>query len=334
MIEVWAGSRMYRGDDIYLLDYWPLDNLNTVGGGVGIRWDRLEARLHAGVNRLSDDYQYQETLVPGRLFGAERIVFMDRQRMVTSLGGSYRLLGGEEGPALKLKAYFEVHFLSAGSFEREDGTIEDLPRDWGWVGGVQLGGWGFAERLSHVNLFLRFGQGLGAFNEMAIPFGLDSEKQAFPRATELVIGVSANYERGIFSMLGGGYVRRFVDADPQRYDTDDGWQLVLDVRPTLVIWGPFQAAVDLSYQQSFPTGLSPTALELLDPAVFQVAPMIVFAPLGAGSYARPHIRLVYRLAYLNEGARDLYAAEDPRHDQSVVHYIGAQVEWWFNSSYR
>ena len=25
---------MYRGDDIYLLDYWPLDDQNIVGGGV------------------------------------------------------------------------------------------------------------------------------------------------------------------------------------------------------------------------------------------------------------------------------------------------------------
>src|SRR5262249_39758825 len=25
-LSAWAGSRMYRGDDIYLLDFWPLDN--------------------------------------------------------------------------------------------------------------------------------------------------------------------------------------------------------------------------------------------------------------------------------------------------------------------
>jgi hypothetical protein len=24
---------MYRGDDVYLLNWWPLDNLNMVGGG-------------------------------------------------------------------------------------------------------------------------------------------------------------------------------------------------------------------------------------------------------------------------------------------------------------
>jgi len=32
-LQLWAGSRMYRGDDIYLFDYLPLDNQNTVGGG-------------------------------------------------------------------------------------------------------------------------------------------------------------------------------------------------------------------------------------------------------------------------------------------------------------
>jgi len=30
-VDIWAGSRMVRGDDIYLVDWWPLDNLNTYG---------------------------------------------------------------------------------------------------------------------------------------------------------------------------------------------------------------------------------------------------------------------------------------------------------------
>ena len=36
-LTLWAGARMYRGDDIYLLDWWPLDNQNTVGGGIGYK---------------------------------------------------------------------------------------------------------------------------------------------------------------------------------------------------------------------------------------------------------------------------------------------------------
>ena len=39
-LSAWVGSRMYRGDDSYLLDFWPLDNLNTMGGG--LRYDLRE----------------------------------------------------------------------------------------------------------------------------------------------------------------------------------------------------------------------------------------------------------------------------------------------------
>src|SRR5688500_17358127 len=42
---LWVGSRMYRGDDIYLLDFWPVDDLNMVGGGVSLALDRFEAAL-------------------------------------------------------------------------------------------------------------------------------------------------------------------------------------------------------------------------------------------------------------------------------------------------
>lgn len=334
MVSLWAGSRSYRGDDIFLLDFWPLDNLNTLGAGLQLHRDRLDLAFHMGVNRLRDDFTFQELDVPARLFGSQRVVVMDRQRLVTSLGGSYRVFGDGIGPSIKLKAYFEVHYLASGTFRREDDTDEALPSDVGWTGGLQLGAWGYGERASHTNLFLRFSQGLAAFGEMGIPFGVDAEKRTFPRASEFLIGLATNYERGRFGILGGGYVRRFVDADPSLYDEDDGWEFVLDARPWVVLWGPLQMAVDLSYQQRFPTGYSPTALEVMNPGVFQIAPMLVFAPLGPGSYLRPHIRLVYRYAFLNDGALDTYALEDPRRYDQHVHYVGVQVEWWYNSSYR
>jgi len=61
-LTLWVGSRMYRGDDIYLLDWWPLDNQNTLGGGAGykIHWttDETTIQVHAGVQRLDSTYQY------------------------------------------------------------------------------------------------------------------------------------------------------------------------------------------------------------------------------------------------------------------------------------
>ena len=60
-LTLWVGSRMYRGDDIYLLDWWPLDNQNTVGGGAGykVRWatDETSFQLHVGMQRLDSSYQ-------------------------------------------------------------------------------------------------------------------------------------------------------------------------------------------------------------------------------------------------------------------------------------
>jgi hypothetical protein len=66
--------------------------------------------------------------------------------------------------------------------------------------------------------------------------------------------------------------------------------------------------------------------------VFQIAPMVVYSPMGPSAYDRPQLRLVYRAAHLNDGALDLYVPDDPRHAHSWVHFLGVQAEWWFNSS--
>ena len=335
-LAIWIGSRMYRGDDIYLLDYWPLDDINTVGGGVTFRKERLYGALHVGANRLLDPFQYQERQVTDPTFGSTYIVDLDRQHMIASATSSYRLIDPSPGGlGAKAKLHLEIHALPDGSRLREDETREELPSDFGWSLGAQLGLWGFADGLSHANMFVRFSQGLAAFDELQLPEGFDATKKTFPDASELVLAMSANYELGGRggAML-GAYARRFVDADPNQDDRDDGWEYIIDVRPHYAIMGDVEAAVDLSYQARFPRGLSPTMLIALDPAVVQVAPMLIYSPFGAGAYARPHFRLLYRAAHLNEGARDLYPLDDARRSRSWIHYLGVQAEWWFNSSYR
>jgi len=82
-LAVWAGARMYRGDDIYLLDFWPLDSLNTYGGGVAVRPGRSEAAVHVGMNRLDgDDFQVQTVTlaVPDGVAG-EEVLFLDDNRL-------------------------------------------------------------------------------------------------------------------------------------------------------------------------------------------------------------------------------------------------------------
>jgi len=330
--RLWIGSRMYRGDDIYLLDYWPLDDLNTVGAGAGYVDGPLAVDIQAGANRLNNQFQFQQIDVPDPEFGAETIDLLDRQRYIGSLRGQYIFLQRPDGIGAKVKTYFELAGLPAGERRLEDQSIEALPADFGWTAGFQLGAWGFGERATFANLFVRFSQGLTAHDELATPFGFNADKQTFPSSSEFVVGWSANYEKGRAGVLAGGYVRRFQDADGNTNDRDDGWEYVADFRPYYALSDYFVSAVDLSYQRTFPRGVSPTQLMSTEPAVAQVAPMLIFAPLGIGSYERPQFRLMYRGAYLNDAALDLYPLEDARRQDSLVHFFGFQVEWWFNSA--
>lgn len=332
---VWAGSRMYRGDDIYLLDYWPIDDANTIGAGGWIQNGPLRTGVHIGVNRLLDPFQYQQIdVMSPDSPGADTIAQLDRQRYIASAKSTYIIRDGAEGVGIKVKGFAEIQALPDGERLTEDRTIEELPTDFGWTVGAQLGVWGFHGEKSHANLFARLSKGLTAFDELAAPTGLSADKKAYPKASEILIGWSGNVEHGPASVMFGGYSRRFVDADPDIMDRDDGWEYIVDVRPRFDVYGPVAAALDASFQARLPRGISPTTLTATDPAVWQVAPMILYTPFGKGAYARPQFRAIYRAANLNQGARDLYALDDPRRTQEWVHFVGFQAEWWFNSTAR
>ena len=336
--SVWVGSRMYRGDDIYLLDYWPLDDQNTLGGGARFACGPLDVAAHVGANRLLDDLQFQQRDVPDPEQGATTITQLDRQRTIASATGSYQFL--DDGPGdldAKIKLHAEFQALPSGDRRRADATLEHLPRDYGAAIGAQLGVWGPARAPGyqhHANLFARWSQGLAAFDELAPPFGFDRSLETFPRASELVLGLSGAWDDPLGHALVGGYARRFVDADRNRADRDDGWEYNVDARPLARVVPDLYAGADLSFQARFPRGLNPTTQLAADPAIAQIAPMLVYSPMGPGAYARPQLRLVYRAAYLNQAARDEYVPDDPRRGHAWVHFLGVQAEWWFNSSYR
>ncbi len=329
-LSVWAGSRMYRGDDIYLFDFWPLDNLNTYGGGAELDLGDFGLALHVGTNRLKDDFQFQEIEVQSAGTPVPTsVVYMDRQRTVASLKGTFeKKLGADLG--IKGKLYGEFHALPPGLLMDDDGNrLEELPADFGWLVGGQVGLWGWG-RNAHVNLFARGAGGLGAYGEFGIPFGLDSTKKT-TSAGEFLAGFSMNYEVGVFGLQGGGYLRWFKDADPNIHDQDDRWEMALAVRPHLFVGRFFQPFAEVSWQQLWRRGLDPQTLAPNPASIVKlsVGPSLAFERT---TWARPRFQVVYTASILDEDARNTYATEDPRREQAVQHYIGVGVEWWFNSS--
>ena len=340
--SAWVGSRMYRGDDIYLFDYWPLDDINTVGGGVMYRRslrdgapDAIEITAHAGENRLDHPFQFQEISVANPVQGATTVVQLNRQRLIGSTSAAY-ITSLTPSIGLKAKVHAEVHQLPEGTRKRDDGTYENLPADGGTLIGAELSAFdrdtGKHGYRSHLNLFTRYATGLASFDELAPPtsFGPDLKTS---KASELTFGLSGNYDSAFGNMMVAALSRRFIDATGSTTDNpNNGWEYALDARPLARLATEWFVGGDISYQAKFPDGLNQTTLKAEDPAIFQIAPMLVYSPMGPSSYDRPQLRAVFNAAHLNQGALDGYVPDDPRHAHDWVYFLGLQAEWWFNSS--
>ena len=332
-LSLWVGSRMYRGDDIYLFNYWPLDNLNTVGAGAIFERHGWRAALHVGMNRLDSSYQYQTLDTPPRGLGPPgQATVLDRPRLVSSLKLSKEFARGTRGA--KIGLYGEIHALPSGEFTdtQNQNVKEPLPSDLGWVAGAQLGGW--LREGVFLNLWLRTAGGLAAYGDLGVPTTFDRQHQV-TGALEIVGAFNANFESKWVGVMLAGYVRRFRDPSPGAFNPLSYSEGIIAVRPHIYLGRFFHVATELSYQIRKSDGVDYNAQRTLGPQVFRFSLMPLVAPFGRGTYSRPQIFLLYTVSAMSDDARvALYDPVDVRFPYGTVHYIGAGVEWWFNSSYR
>lgn len=336
-LTAWVGSRMYRGDDVYLLDWWPLDNLNTVGGGVRLALDTTSKEatsfaLHAGMNRPLDPFYFQ--LRPSSSptgFGSVNVLTLDRPRLIVSEKATHIERMGTSGSGVKVVLYSEQHSISKGTFTTDTGDKQPLPSDSGLVYGAQLGLF-TGHRDTFVNLFVRFATGIAAYGDDTVPSALSTDKST-NGARELLTAVSANYEVGPFGVLVGGYVRGFKDASGNPYSRNTYNEGTLTVRPAVWFLKFLGLAVEGSYQALSSAGVD-DAGNPIRAKQWRFGIMPFLTPAGEGSFTRPHLRLIYAYTHRDDGARALYAPDDRFAKRSDEHFLGLGVEWWFNSSYR
>ena len=342
----WIGSRMYRGDDIYLLDWWPLDNKNTIGGGASYDFERTDTSIaaHVGMNRLDgtdaqgDPYQYQVTEAPSPLgLGETGVESLDRPRLVQTLKLTQLFRNGRvfRNPraGMKVILYGEVQEISAGVVQDPVSQQQvALPSDWGFMVGSQVGFW-TGERDTHLNMFIRYAHGLAAYDWLSIPQTTANDRTTGD-SQEFLFAAGGNWEKDWFGILGGAYFRYFSDGSEAPTSINRYSEGIVDVRPQLYFGNYFGLAVDASYQArryAYPAPDSPSGSALFA-SMWRFAAMPYFSPFGRGSYKRPQFRVIYALSLPDAGYRSLYPAEDFRSQRDVEQYLGVQVEWWFNSS--
>lgn len=341
-LSLWAGSRMVRGDDVYLLNWWPLDNLNIVGGGGAYRFrDLLSFRFHVGIGRPNDPFYLQtRDVVARRGFEPERISILDRPRVVSALRSTITPIQSETF-GMKIVLYAEVHTLGSGERMLENGTVQQLPRDGGYLVGAQLGLWndrraepgptGPHTERSFVNLFARYARGLAAYNTFDAPFRAGSGVES-DGASESLVALSANYERAFFGIQAGAYYRHFRDANTNAFGGGVINEGAINLRPQFFFGDFAGVSLDASYQALALSTLDERTGEAVRGGVTKLG-IIPFVSLGGrGTYARPRLRLIYAMTRRDEGARALYPDADPRSQQTIEHFAGIGAEWWFDST--
>jgi maltoporin len=347
-LTLWVGSRMYRGDDIYLLDWWPLDNQNTVGGGVGGNLPPTSAgetqiAVHAGMERLDNPAQFEQIPVVAPFgAGTTNVTILDRPRMTETLKITQLVRNSkvakpfeDDKRGVKFILYGALQEMSAGVYTNTSiGTTNNpqtaYPSDTGFLVGGEFGYW-TGERDTFIQLFARYAHGLAAYDPLAEPITFDANRTT-NAANEVLFAVGGNFEKGAFGLLYGAYFRYFTDGDPQPTSVQTYDEGTIDLRPQLFIGEHWGIAVDGSYQARRYAELDPTTSAPLTASEWRGGIIPYFSPAGRGSYKRPQLRIIYAITARDEGARALYAAQDVFSQRSVEHYLGLGVEWWFNSS--
>jgi hypothetical protein len=339
-LNIWIGSRMYRGDDIYLLNWWPLDNQNTLGGGAGYQFtpDTIVS-AHVGMQRLENN-QYQSEVVPVvaplGATGTVNVQQLDRPRIIETLKLVQLVRNGklfrDPKAGFKFVLYGEAHEISAGVYQDPQTSVQrGLPQDYGFLVGAQMGLWS-GERDTHVNLFLRHARGLAAYDPLAAPLTFANDRTTMG-STETLIALGGNFEKKWFGLLGGAYLRFFRDGDPAPTSTQKYDEGTLVLRPQVYLGEHWGIAAEGSFQArryGFPDPENNSSP--LTASLWRFGVMPYFSPAGRGSFVRPQFRIVYVATLRNRGAQELYPVQYVYNQRDVEHFLGLNVEWWFNSS--
>jgi hypothetical protein len=347
-LTLWVGSRMYRGDDIYLLDWWPLDNQNTIGGGIGADLPPTslgETRIaaHVGMERLDNPAQFEQVPVIAPFgVGTVNVTVLDRPRIIETLKITQLVRNSKvahpmssDKAGFKFVLYGEAQEMSAGVFtDTTVGTANNTqtayPSDTGILIGGEVAYW-TGERDTFIQLFFRYAHGLAAYDPLSEPTTFDGNRTT-NGANEALVALGGNYEKKWFGLLYGGYLRYFTDGDPQPTSIQKYDEGTLVLRPQAFIGEHWGLALEGSYQARVYAELDPTTNSQLMAAEWRGGIIPYFSPSGRGSYKRPQLRVIYAITARNEGARALYAPQDVFSQRSIEHYLGLGVEWWFNSS--
>jgi maltoporin len=301
-LTFWGGARFYRGADVHIADYFYFNNLSGQGTGVKYKGLDLAVILHTNTNmKVTTPYNWDSNGDGEQDLRRERSVFV-AQYMQKMGDHSLHFLG-------------ELHTLPTGRTQAGDAA---LPADLGWVLGAKghfaLPNDGFND------ISLRYGGGAAnggsGGSQTWNTWGKPNAQLTYGGAMgiEAVDHFLYNFSP-LFSVNAYGILHYNTGASGEA--TDKSLDFAVGARTFLYFHNNFHLVDELTFQgRQDGTGPLGTAVK------FSIVPTIV--PTGLHSvWARPHIRLIYTIAFYDSAAQATFGKAP------IGHYVGTRVEWWF-----
>ena len=328
--SVWAGARLFRGDDIHIIDQFYFDDHSSQGFGIKHRNTQMSIMFPGSVdtNSTLPPYFYLNIVNGAPVLGLRNRTVFILEHVINQQNGYIKLLG-------------EFHKL-AGASSTDTLTAYNYPSDVGFVAGIKHS-INLNTRLpgSMQAFSIRYGIGIanggdgGGTRTFLTYGGPDLSTNKFKHANSLAITETflLNLNKH-YSLNGYGIYTKSRGASDSLNKTPDflGKQFLFNrktdfafgARGTwyLTDWLHLLHEIDFAWRKD-------GTQDYAQMSKITIAPTLV--PNGKRDvWSRPHFRLVYSLARYNKFATDhLYspylAQSGPR---TWAHYLGFKTEWW------
>ncbi len=316
-LKIWAGQRFYRGTDVHIADLYYFNNLS--GQGAGVAYGPLDVAVLMQTSLTGGQYNF-DVDGDGRLdVRRQRTVVVGQYVQKLEAGHSLHLLG-------------ELHLLPGVQARVGDREL-NLDGDFGWVAGIKgrlsLPNEGFNDVSVRYGSRLASGSRAGAqtWDTFGVP---DPVTQLYGDAAGVQVvdhflyNFSPLFSLNAYGILHWNQGLNYIPPSPTpaQYRSLD---FAVGARSTLYLHDQFHLINEATFQ-GLRQGEGPmsTAVKLT------IMPTIV--PSGVRSvWARPHLRLFYTIAFYDRDAVNGLVSPylQTVGPESVGHYIGTRVEWWF-----
>ncbi len=331
-INLWVGSRLYRGPDVHIIDHRYFNDHSGQGFGLEYQNTRFCALFIASSDTTSTLPPYFYLNIASGTTSTEL-----RQRVVSSLEHDIRL---NDNTLLTLLGEYH-HLGEIGSEDSEDTAQVIYPSDFGWVFGARLEtNLANFKQGSYNRLAVRYGSriangGDGGVSRTWLTYGApDLEKENFKNAyslalvDEMLINFNEKHTLNAYALFtqskggaaGKGMSKTYHDRKVYNYKQDFsiGFREIYYLSDIVHLLG------EMHYSQR-KEGEEPTY------SMFKLSFAPTIVPTGERSaWARPHFRFISSVAFYNDAAQknqySPYLAYVGK--KKVGYYFGVKVEWF------